>query len=249
MENYIIYSRVSTKKQVTDKGANSGLGLKAQRESTTNYVKSVGGKLLAEFKEVQSASNVKDQIKAGQTLSLHNLLRKRPVLLEALEFAKKNNCILLVKEVTRLTRFRLLGEYVLNSGVTVVCTDYPNDNALILSIKIALGQEQAEAISENTKKAIEQRIKTKGNWSRKPKVVSPEYKKVIDGSHTEAARLQKAKYTKQGYRVAASIVGSALKEGNTLLQVATKLNELGLQTTKGYQFTTTHVIRIRDKYC
>lgn len=244
-KKYIIYTRVSTQKQISDKGNNSGLGLKAQRESTINYINSVGGVLVGEFKEVQSASNVKDKIKAGQSLSLSNLLRKRPILLEAIEFAKKNNAILLVKEVTRLTRFRLLGEYVLNSGITVVCTDYPNDNALILSIKIALGQEQAEAISINTKAAIKQ----KGKWSRKPKKESEKYNKVLDGTHAKAAREQKAKYTEQGYKVAISIVCSALKEGNTLLQVAYKLNELGLQTTRGCQFTTTHVIRIRDKYC
>ena len=49
MKRYVIYIRVSTRKQ----GA-SGLGLEAQRQMCLNYIKATNGELLGEYKDVES---------------------------------------------------------------------------------------------------------------------------------------------------------------------------------------------------
>lgn len=56
MKKYVAYYRVSTKKQGT-----SGLGLQAQKNAVSSYLKD-GGKLLGEFTEVETGTRKKKRI-------------------------------------------------------------------------------------------------------------------------------------------------------------------------------------------
>jgi len=143
-KKFVMLVRVSTSDQKERK-----LGLISQRSNISSYVTAKGGTLIKEFEEVQSGGN-KDRIKYGADISLDSLLRKRPTMLEAVEYARDNNAILVVKEVSRLTRFSLLFEYLTATGVQFLCTDYPTDNHFMLGLRVKFFEQELEEISRRT---------------------------------------------------------------------------------------------------
>jgi DNA invertase Pin-like site-specific DNA recombinase len=225
-EKFVCYYRVSTEKQRNSKNKkikfqkdyNSGLGLASQRIACSEYVKSKKGMLLKEFEEIQSAAQ-KDIIKFGKAVNLNSLLRKRPVLLAALNYSRENNAILVVKEASRLTRFKLLGEYLMATGVRFVCTDSPNDDNFIIGIKISLHQEEAENISRKTSAALQAKLKREGAWQ----TPNPDY---ISG------------------KVASYVINSKLNEGLNLTQIAKHLNKNKFHTARGKNFSPIQVKRL-----
>src|SRR5436305_4378378 len=84
MHKYIAYYRVSTKRQGL-----SGLGLDAQRESVAAYLAGVGGKLVAEFTEVEH----------GTRKGNH-----RPQLAAALAQCRVHGATLIIAKLDRLAR-------------------------------------------------------------------------------------------------------------------------------------------------
>lgn len=58
-----------------------------------------------------------ERVSYGSSISLTSLLAKRPVLLQAIQKAKEIGGVLLVKEVTRLTRSSLVYNYLESTGV------------------------------------------------------------------------------------------------------------------------------------
>ena len=82
MKRYVIYIRVSTRKQ----GA-SGLGLEAQRQMCMNYIKAANGELLGEYKDVESGTH-----------------RDRPGLWQAINRCKQDGSTLVIAKLDRLAR-------------------------------------------------------------------------------------------------------------------------------------------------
>ena len=123
---YIAYYRVSTKRQ-----GQSGLGLEAQQSAVAHHIGSTGGKLVGEFKEVESGR--KDD---------------RPQLKEALEEAKQVGATVIIAKLDRLGRrasyiLRLIDE----SGVEFYICDMPNADKLTITILAAVAEREAENIS------------------------------------------------------------------------------------------------------
>src|SRR5687768_14303258 len=84
---FIAYYRVSTQRQ----GA-SGLGLDAQKEAVSRYIREVkGAKLLAQFTEIETGKGA-------------NALDRRPELRRALEECKKQGAVLVIAKLDRLAR-------------------------------------------------------------------------------------------------------------------------------------------------
>src|ERR1022692_2979966 len=108
MKKFVAYYRVSTQKQ-----GMSGLGLQAQRNAVSSFIKD-DDNLLGEFTEIETGTRK----------------RKRIEIYKAIEFAKKEKAILLVAKLDRLTRDVEFTAALYNGAVEFVCVDNPNANKL-----------------------------------------------------------------------------------------------------------------------
>lgn len=129
---YIAYYRVSTQRQGL-----SGLGLEAQRASTTAFLVSGEHELLAEFTEVESG-------KRGT----------RPELAKAIEACRASGATLLIAKLDRLARNVHFISGLLESGVRFTAIDMPNADRFMLHVYAAMAEEEGRRISERTKAAL-----------------------------------------------------------------------------------------------
>ena len=123
---YVAYYRVSTKAQ-----GDSGLGLEGQRSAVFNFVK---GTIVAEFTEVESGKN-----------------NQRAQLSAAIDRAKKENAVLVIAKLDRLSRNASFIFTLRDSGVNFQCVDMPDANTLTIGIFATLAQHERELISSRTK--------------------------------------------------------------------------------------------------
>lgn len=133
---FISYLRVSTTKQ----GA-SGLGLEAQRETVATYLNGGAWTLLGEFVEVESGRR-----------------SDRPQLMAALAQCRVMGAILVVANVSRLTRSPDFMAVVVEAGVEVRFCDLPQIEGpagkFMLRQMLAVAELEAGMIGERTKKAL-----------------------------------------------------------------------------------------------
>lgn len=129
------YYRVST-----DRQGRSGLGLDAQREAVHGFL---GCAPAAEFVEVESGKRA-----------------DRPKLAEALAYAKRHGCQLIVAKLDRLARDVKLILAIVDSGVRVRFLDIPeidpDDPAgrLMLTMLASFAEFERRIISKRTKAAL-----------------------------------------------------------------------------------------------
>src|SRR6516164_2072439 len=127
------YLRVSTKGQ-----RESGLGLEAQQAAIERYARQHGAKIAALYTEVESGK-----------------LADRPELAKALAHAKRSNAALVVAKLDRLSRNVEFLARVMNAGTEFVACDYPAANRLTLHIMAAVAENEAKAISDRTRTALQ----------------------------------------------------------------------------------------------
>jgi len=130
---YASYLRVSTARQ----GA-SGLGLQAQREMVSRYLKDVDGELEREFVEVRSG-------KGGAA---------RPVLDQALNFCRKHKCRLLVGKLDRLSRSLFFIAGLIEKKVPFTVVEHPEASTLELQLRAMISEEERRKIGERTRAAL-----------------------------------------------------------------------------------------------
>jgi len=128
----VAYFRVSTEKQ-----GKSGLGLDAQKKSVAQFV-SDADQLLESYTEVESGKK-----------------QDRPELLKALHTAKMQGATLLIAKLDRLARNVAFIANLLESGVEVIAVDMPQANKFMLHVMAAVAEQEATAISERTKAALQ----------------------------------------------------------------------------------------------
>lgn len=136
MAQYILYTRVSTKRQ--------GLGLEAQRTTAMDFIARNGGKIVAEYSEKESGK-----------------INERPQLMEALAHCKRIGATLLIAKLDRLSRNGAFLVSLKDSGINFRAVDLPDFNTMTLYIFAGLAQQEREMISERTKKALSE-LKAKG---------------------------------------------------------------------------------------
>jgi DNA invertase Pin-like site-specific DNA recombinase len=230
---FVSYCRCSTKEQ-----GESKLGIEAQQRLNRNYIAQISGELLHEFIEVTSGT-YKTRIK--DSLDFNELLRKRPILREAIRFCEAQKATLVVKDLSRLMRSQLLTSYLIQRGVNFICVDSPSDSTFILGIKAALAEEEARQISERTSQAL-QSLKARGV---KLGNLNNLHKGRILGA--KERRLEAIEFYKPLNKRILRLKG----EGKSLRYIARELNSDGVRTKQNKEFTAMTIKNILDRlnYC
>ncbi len=208
---FVTYCRVSTQKQ-----GKSGLGLEAQRKAIEDYLNGGNHKVLKGFTEIETA-------KGG------NALDRRPVLKEAIEYAKKHKAKLLIAKLDRLARNVYFISSLMESKVDFVVADMPDANALTIHLIAAVAEYERELISKRTKEALAV-AKRRGVKLGNPKL------KVDNSKRKEQAQAfaDKLKPTMQAYR----------EQGMSQRKIVEELNSVGIGAPRGGEWSLMQVQRV-----
>lgn len=218
MEKKVVaYYRVSTKKQ--------NLGLEAQRTSVLNYINMDNSNILiAEYSEKESGKN-----------------DNREELLKAIDCCKKNNAILIIAKLDRLSRKVSFIFSLRDSGIEFIALDVPNFNTLTLGIFATLAQTERELISQRTKNALAEK-KAKGVKLGAP---NPQFtKEMREKAYRTHSAMAEANINN---KKAVSMISLLIKENNPS-QIARILNENNFLTSRGNKFSPIQVIRLIKRY-
>jgi DNA invertase Pin-like site-specific DNA recombinase len=130
--SFVSYLRVSTQRQ-----GQTGLGIEAQRAAVEQYVRSVGGSLIAEHVEVESGA-----------------VRDRPVLVKSIAQCREAKATLIVAKLDRLGRNVAFVSALMEAGVDFVAVDAPFATPLMVHILAAFAEHERRVIAERTKAAL-----------------------------------------------------------------------------------------------
>lgn len=209
---YVAYYRVSTRAQ-----GESGLGLEGQRAAVAGFVK---GAILAEYTEVESGKN-----------------NQRVQLAAAIGRAKKEEAILIIAKLDRLSRNASFIFTLRDSGVNFQCVDMPDANTLTIGIFATLAQHERELISSRTKAALQAK-RAQGVLLGKPENLTPE------GQRKGGETTRRHALANENNRRATSMIALMRQTGQNLTQIAAALNRAGFRTSRGGQFQATQVMRL-----
>jgi DNA invertase Pin-like site-specific DNA recombinase len=211
---YVPYYRVSTVRQ-----GQSGLGLEAQRAAVHAFAPQPG-QLLPEFVEVESGKK-----------------NQRPQLLAAIAAARQQGATLLIAKLDRLSRNAGFILALRDSGVDFVCCDMPDANTLTVGIFALIAQHERETISKRTKDALAAK-KARGEVMGAHAQLTPEI--IAKSLQVRQANAAAHPQNRQASRLALSLH----KQGLSLQQIATELNEAGFRTRRGQTFLKMSVQRL-----
>lgn len=198
---FISYVRVSTERQ-----GRSGLGLDAQRAAVTTYVTSQRGRLLEEFREIESGK--KDD---------------RPQLAAALALCRKRRAVLVIAKLDRLARRVSFISALMDGDVDFVACDFSQANRLTLHILAAVAEHEREMISQRTKAALQAARK------RGVKLGNP------TNAHAclEQARATRSAQARQRAENVRPIIDQIMRSGATSLRaIAAALTARGIKTAR-----------------
>jgi DNA invertase Pin-like site-specific DNA recombinase len=136
MKQFVIYTRVSTRRQ-----GDSGLGLDAQRRDIDLYLSTyaeVPFEVVGEFQDIESGAN-----------------GDRPELWKAIELAEKLGAVLLVAKLDRLSRkVSFISGLMDRKRLNLTVASMPHADKFQLHIYAALAEQEREFISLRTKQAL-----------------------------------------------------------------------------------------------
>jgi DNA invertase Pin-like site-specific DNA recombinase len=232
MTKFVAYYRVSTDEQGT-----SGLGLKAQQAAVQNYITSAG-ELVAEFTDIESGAS-----------------EKRTGMVAAIEACRDNNAILVVKEMSRISRGGYRYRQMLDeAAIDFIECSSPHDPEVVKDIKFSLAKEERKKIRERTKDALSQ-IKHKlatgeVHVSKAGNVVTalgnPENLSDYSRQRSIEVRTKKALENPDNVKAGAFIV--ALSDSHTFKLITQKLNTAGFRTSRGNEFSEVQTKRLYNRY-
>lgn len=214
----VAYYRVSTARQ-----GSSGLGLEGQRAAVEAHCARIGATIAREFTEIESGRH-----------------DDRPKLAEALAYARRAKATLLVAKLDRLSRSVRFIATVLDSGADFAACDVPEANRLLLHVLAAVAENEARAISDRTKAAL-QAAKARGvqlgSHNRAVPALSPE-------ARAEGAKLGAAanhRLAVEAYADLVPFVMTLRSQGLSLRAIAARLNEDGHSTRADKAWTAQQV--------
>lgn len=218
---FISYLRVSTARQ----GA-SGLGLEAQREAVSRYLNGGHWELVQEIVEIESGKR-----------------NDRPAIAEALRLCRLHKATLVIAKLDRLARNVHFISSLMESGVEFVACDFPEANRLTVHILAAVAEHEAGMISARTKAALAAaKVRgvvlggQRGSLERMSGMAAK-------GTRASAIVRQESAFKRRADLLPV-IEELRAKGSESLRAIAKGLNEAGLTTARGGQWTSTQVNRI-----
>jgi DNA invertase Pin-like site-specific DNA recombinase len=217
MKQVVSYIRVSTQRQ----GA-SGLGLDGQRAAVEAFCRDHGYELLTEYREVESGRK-----------------NDRPVLRKALARAKSAKAVLLIAKLDRLARNVAFIANLMEAGVEFRACDMPEASKFILHVMAAVAEQEARAISERTRVAL-QAAKAKGV---RLGAANPACRNLTDDARRRGAD-RTAKAAKESYGDILPTVRTLRGDGLSFQAIAQRLNDDGQTTRRGCEWNPAQVRRV-----
>jgi len=205
--SYVAYYRCSTERQ-----GKSGLGLEAQQTAVAEYLKGSGGRLLAEYTEIESGRR-----------------RDRPQLATALELCRRSRFTLVIAKLDRLARNVAFVSSLLESRVRFVAVDMPEADVTFLQMAAVFGEWEARRCSERTKAAL-QAAKARGKLLGWAAPASEGYQREASRRGVAVLRDQAALFAANTRPIIESIQRAGIV---TLSGVAEALNSRGVRTQRG----------------
>ncbi len=218
-KGFVAYYRVSTQKQ-----GRSGLGIEAQKADVARFVAQNGGKVVAEYQEIESGRRA-----------------DRPQLALALERCRLTRSTLCVAKLDRLTRDSGFLAKLRDSKVDFVAADNPYATPLTVTILIAVAEEERRLASVRTKEALAA-AKTRGVRLGNP------LGSAAFGVRSRAGAREALKSKADGFALSLSgIVRPLWDAGLSLHAIAKSLNEQGIVTQYGKTWRPCSVRRILNR--
>ena len=213
MRKFVTYKRVSSKEQ-----GKSGLGLEAQERDIQLFLENFAEtpcEVVGEFVEVHSGAD-----------------DDRPELNAAIALAKKENAVLVVSKLDRLSRrVSFLASLMEEKGLDFKVAQMPYADRFQLHIYAALAEQERSFIASRTTAAL-QAAKARG---------------VRLGAPThhieELAKAKKEKALKDAQKVAGVLL-PLRQAGSSLRHICEVLNASGARTSRGGQFHPSLVSRM-----
>lgn len=224
MAAFIGYMRVSTKEQ-----GQSGLGLEAQRAALEAHVKQVGGTLPMVYTEVESGKRA-----------------DRPELAKAIAHAIRSKATLCVAKLDRLSRNVEFLARVMNSGCEFAAADMPAANRFMLHVMAAVAEHEAKAISDRTKSALAA-YKARGG---KLGAELPQCRNLTPEARQKGVERAGEAITKAATEAYADLLPAMVEwrsAGQTLKQIAERLNAEGHTTRRGKSWNPVQVARVLER--
>jgi DNA invertase Pin-like site-specific DNA recombinase len=200
--NAYVYIRQSTKKQ-----ERSGLSVCAQRKACTDYANNKGYVILGE--EVETASGANDErIKLNKLMVL----------------AKRNNAIVLVSTLDRLSRKVSFIAKLMDKGVRFVCADLGDEVPnFMLHMFASYAELERKKISDRTRAALQAKKKNGA------KLGNPRWQESIANAR-ESRFKGRDKWVSSMKKVIKSIV---IADHVCYNRVAFELNQMGIPSYRG----------------
>lgn len=212
MRNYVVYLRVSSQEQ-----GRSGLGLDAQERDINHFLASLETphEVVGRFVEVHSGAD-----------------NERPQLREAIRQAKKENGVLVVAKLDRLSRkVSFIASLMEDRDLDFKVASLPNADKFQLHIYACLAEQERDFISQRTKSAL-QSAKERGVRLGTPKW---NLERLAEG---------RKKKQKEDAQKVSHLILPLRKRGLTLRDICEVLNERGLTTARGSQFHPSLISRM-----
>jgi DNA invertase Pin-like site-specific DNA recombinase len=218
----VSYIRVSTKGQ-----EQSGLGLEAQQALVERYQSGLNGSVVvAEYRETESGKK-----------------NDRPELAKALAHAKRVKGTLVIAKLDRLGRNVHFISGLMETGVTFIAADSPNDDNFMLHLKASFAEEEARKISERTKAALAA-LKARGVKLGSAREGA---RRLIGGANLEASK--RAGEVATANKVAAyseiyAMIRELKESGLSLQEISDRLDSEGQTTRRGKKWNRMQVLRV-----
>ena len=198
----------------------SGLGLEAQRDSVERYLAGIGATLVQEFEEVETGKG-------------SNALAKRPQLRDAIALAKKHKAILVIAKLDRLARNVHFISGLMETGIEFRCCDFPTADRTMLHMYAVMAEHEGRRISQRVSDALQAK-------KRRGEVVGNAASLVPTNgvrSTQAAAFADKLRPTLESF----------VAEGMTQRAIADRLNELGVKTARGGEWSLMQLQRVLSR--
>ena len=213
MSKFVTYKRVSSQEQ-----GKSGLGLEAQERDIQLFLENYADapfEVVGEFVEVHSGAD-----------------NDRPQLTAAIALAKKENAVLVVSKLDRLSRrVSHLSALMEERGLDFKVAQMPHADRFQLHIYAALAEQERQFISQRTKSAL---AAAKARGVR------------LGATKNTVAAMVKARQ-EQAKRDAQKVAGVVLPlkaAGSSLRHICEVLNASGARTSRGGHFHPSLVSRM-----